>query len=162
MPRRKRGEEVVAPEKEQDMTEYGQYGDGSTEATIDEAAGTETENLQPEATTTEAAATPAQPQKVTSEEMMREKFAEGSLVEVTTKGSDYTKQQGRVTGYEEKRGAWYIKVAIEVNAGGQRRAAAKEIVTRWQSLTSIDEYRPVPVSAQTVAAQEAVAATQGG
>jgi hypothetical protein len=157
----------AAPEqKETPMSEYqgfSQEPEGTEETGTEQVAETGTEEIgTPEATTAETTTTPAQPAKVTSKEMLEEKFPMGTLVEVSTKGSDYTKQQGEVTGYEEKRGAWYVGVDIKVNASGQRRAEAKGIVTRWQSLTKIDEYRPVPVSAQTAAAQEAVAATQGG
>jgi hypothetical protein len=126
-----------------------------SENTIETAeTGENTEATEPTATP----ATPAQPAKVTSEEMLAEKFPVGTLVEVTTKGSDFSGQQGAVTGYAQKRGAWYVALDITVTATGVRRETPKSTTTRHQSLSRIDAYRDAPapkVPAATPAAETA-------
>jgi len=110
---------------------------------------------EPEAVETKAAEAPAAPPKPTAAELEAQKVAalaeqwpNGTLVEVTTKGSDYVGQQGQVAGIEARRGVPYVLVSVEVYSTGRRREGdkIKQALVRASSISKIDSYKEAPAA----------------
>jgi len=116
-----------------------------------------TKEQAPEAAAAEAPAEETAPKETAEQRnarVLKEKvdalaadFPEGTLVEVTAKGSEFVKNQGKVVGVAEKRGVPYLDVAVEVYATGRRRNPAKQFSMRAASVQKIDGYKDEPAAA---------------
>jgi len=128
------------------------------ESNVSENTGTDEFNAETTSNPENAATTetPAEtgPKPITNSTAdLADRFPNGTLVEVTNKGSDWTGRQGEVKGVEAKRGVNYLQVFLTVSPKGIRydERYQKTVLVRGTSVEKIDAFREAPAPKETVA-----------
>jgi hypothetical protein len=147
MVRVRRGASTEDPQTQEENTNMTEQpnGDQYTEPGDEQHVTTET------AETAEPAEAP-KPTVTNVTANLADEFQKGTKVEITTKGSDVVGYQGEVMDppVVNKRGTNYLRVQLKVAPKGARVAEEnqREVHTRRQSVTVIEDYRAEPVQPQ--------------